>query len=202
MAHDTLDLLDWKRRIFELYAEIRRAPEPKTAWQRWRLVRDELFGSHPQTPLPPERRAGFAGVDYYAYDPASRVLAEVVPAEADPIEIVGTAGSTVTFRRFAFASFELVGEPWALELYWLQGYGGGVFLPFGDTTNGHETYGSGRYLLDSVKGADLGMAGERMVLDFNFAYNPSCSYDPRWACPLTPRENRLPIEIAAGERTL
>jgi uncharacterized protein (DUF1684 family) len=202
MAHDTLDLLDWKRRIFELYAEIRRTPDPKTAWQRWRLVRDELFGSHPQTPLPPKRRAGFAGVDYYAYDPAARVHAEVVPAEADPIEIVGTAGSTVTARRFAFARFELMGEQWALELYWLQGYGGGVFLPFGDTTNGHETYGSGRYLLDSVKGADLGMAGERMVLDFNFAYNPSCSYDPRWACPLTPPENRLPIEIAAGERTL
>ena len=100
------------------------------------------------------------------------------------------------------SSFELAGEPRALELYWLQGYGGGVFLPFGDATNGLETYGSGRYLLDSVKGADLGMAGERIVLDFNFAYNPSCSYDPRWACPLTPPENRLPIEITAGERSL
>ena len=135
---------------------------------------------------------------------AGRAL-RVAPADS------ATTGAARRVRRrrvlrlrpcVARARFELVGEPWALELYWLQGYGGGIFLPFGDTTNGHETYGSGRYLLDSVKGADLGMAGERMVLDFNFAYNPSCSYDPRWACPLTPRENRLPIEIAAGERTL
>jgi uncharacterized protein (DUF1684 family) len=75
-----------------------------------------------------------------------------------------------------------------------------VFLPFGDLTSGHETYGAGRYLLDSVKGADLGMKEGRLVLDFNFAYNPSCSYDDRWACPLTPPANRLAVEIRAGER--
>ncbi len=192
-----LDLLEWKRRIFELYAEIRRSPDPEAAWQTWRDVRDELFRTHPQSPLPPERREAFDGVDYFPYDRALRVLAEVVPAPGEPLEIAGSAGSKVLFRRFAVARSE-VGE---LELYWLEGYGGGVFLPFADATNGRETYGPGRYLLDSVKGADLGMAGDRMLLDFNFAYNPSCSYDPRWACPLTPPANRLEIEIRAGERT-
>src|SRR5207302_1076236 len=102
--------------------------------------------------------------------------------------------------RFGRACFDLDGSPQMLELFWLEGYGGGVFLPFGDTTSGHETYGGGRYLLDTVKGSDLGEDGGRLVLDFNFAYNPSCSYDPRWACPLTPASNRLATAVTAGER--
>src|SRR5207245_3888065 len=109
-------------------------------------------------------------------------------------------GSRVHFTRFGHAVFELAGGRRSLELYWLQGYGGGIFVPFGDATNGSESYGPGRYVLDSVKGADLGMEGGRLVLDFNFSYNPSCSYDPAWACPLTPASNRLPIPIRAGER--
>jgi uncharacterized protein (DUF1684 family) len=104
------------------------------------------------------------------------------------------------FRRFARARFELHGEPCALELYWLEAYGGGVFLPFGDATGGGETYGGGRYLLDTVKGSDLGGGDDTLVLDFNFAYNPSCAYDPRWACPLTPTANRLSSAVRAGER--
>ena len=90
--------------------------------------------------------------------------------------------------------------PCSLALYWLDGYGGGVFLPFADATRGDATYGGGRYLLDTVKGADLGEADGRLVLDFNFAYNPSCSYDPRWVCPLSPPENRLDVAVRAGER--
>jgi len=196
-----LALLDSKRCIFELYAEVRSSPEPEAAWHEWRAGRDRLFGSHPQSPLTAAARAGFRRLEYFPYDPALRVLAAVVPAPAKPNGIAGSAGSTVVFRRFARACFKLGRESHALELYWLEGYGGGVFLPFGDATSGRETYGSGRYLLDSVKGADLGMRGERMVLDFNFAYNPSCSYDPRWACPLTPPANRLAVELRAGERT-
>ena len=87
-----------------------------------------------------------------------------------------------------------------LALFWLDAYGGGVFLPFADATRGRETYGGGRYLLDTVKGADLGEEDGRLVLDFNFAYNPSCSYDPRWVCPLSPPENRLPVAVRAGEQ--
>jgi uncharacterized protein (DUF1684 family) len=196
---DELDLLDWRRRVSELYSEVRGSADPQSAWRRWHEVRDELFRSHPQSPVPPDGRATFAGLDYFPYEPGLRVLAEVVPAPAEPREIAGSAGSVTAFRRFAEARFELDGER-TLELYWLEAYGGGAFLPFGDATNGRTTYGAGRYLLDTVKGADLGSAGGRLVLDFNFAYNPSCSYDPSWACPLTPPANRLAVEIEAGER--
>ena len=89
-----------------------------------------------------------------------------------------------------------------LTLYWMRGYCGGVFLPFADATSGRETYGGGRYLLDTIKSADLGETADgRTVLDFNFAYNPSCAYSPRWTCPLAPRANRLPNPVRAGERT-
>jgi hypothetical protein len=193
---DELDLLDWKRRIFELYAEVRESTEPHAAWRRWRDVRDDLFATHPQTPLPPETRTRFAGLPYFDYDPALRVLAEVEPAPRERREIATSGEQPYSFTRFARAVF------WdtSLDLYWLDGYGGGVYLCFADATSGSETYGAGRYLLDTVKGSDLGSDGGRLVLDFNFAYNPSCSYDPRWVCPLAPPGNRLPMPIRGGER--
>jgi uncharacterized protein (DUF1684 family) len=197
---EALELLDWKRRIFALYAEVRRAAVPEAAWLHWRGMRDELFASHPQSPLPVESRVTFPGVDYFPYDARLRVLADVVAVEPEALEIAGSAGSRMRFHRFAVARFDLLGAERMLELYWLDAYGGGLFLPFADTTSGRETYGAGRYLLDTVKGSDLGMEDGRLVLDFNFAYNPSCSYDPRWACPLAPAANRLPIAVCAGER--
>ena len=196
-----LDLLDWKRRVLELYAEVRATADAAQAWQRWRDVRDDLFHAHPQSPLPLDTRLDFSGLAYFPYDPALRVLADVEPAAEETREIAGSAGSATRFRRFGRARFELAGERYALELYWLEGYGGGLFLPFGDATSGRETYGGGRYLLDTVKGSDLGAGPDgRLLLDFNFAYNPSCSYDPRWACPLTPAANRLSLPVRAGER--
>jgi uncharacterized protein len=200
MSTDVLELLEWKRRIFELYAHVRSTADPAEAWLVWRDVRDDLFRSHPQSPLPEEARARFGSLEYFPYDPELRVLAEVEAAEPESVIVAGSSGSTVQFTRFGRAGFEVAGEPCRLELYWLEGYGGGIFVPFGDETNGGETYGPGRYVLDSVKGADLGMEGGRLVLDFNFAYNPSCSYDPRWACPLCPPPNRLSLPIRAGER--
>jgi uncharacterized protein (DUF1684 family) len=128
------------------------------------------------------------------------VLAEVETAPTQRVEIAALEGS-VTFERVGLARFELHGQPASLELYWLEAYGGGLFLPFADRTSGQETYGAGRYLLDTVKGADLGMDGAQLVLDFNLAYNPSCAYDPRWVCPLAPAANRLPFPVRAGERT-
>jgi uncharacterized protein (DUF1684 family) len=197
-----LDLLDWKRRIFELYGSIRSASQSNEGWQRWRTVRNQLFATHPQSPIPAEHRAGFAGLPLFDYDPAARVLGEVMPAAAERYDIAtsGEEGGSYSFTRFAVARFELSGGPLELELYWLEGYGGGLFLPFRDGTSGRETYGAGRYLFDTVKGADLGMQGDRLVLDFNFAYNPSCAYDPKWVCPLAPPPNRLDVPIRAGER--
>jgi uncharacterized protein (DUF1684 family) len=196
---DTLALLDWKRRVFSLYAAIR-AVEPEPGWQLWRDTRDELFRSHPQSPLPAERRASFEGLDYWPYDPQARVLAELEDIEAapEPVETSGT--KPILFRPFARASFELRGEPLSLEVAWLAAYAGGAFLCFRDATSGRESYGGGRYLLDTVKGADLGEDDGRLVLDFNFAYNPSCAYDPGWVCPLAPPANRLEIALETGER--
>ena len=116
------------------------------------------------------------------------------------LDISTSQDGVFRFTRFGTAAFALAGDDLELELYWLEGYGGGLYLPFADATSGTETYGGGRYLLDTVKGADLGTEGDRLVLDFNFAYNPSCAYDPRWVCPLSPPANRLPVEIRAGER--
>jgi uncharacterized protein len=198
---DELDLLDWKRRVFALYADVRATAQADDAWRRWRGARDELFRTHPQSPLPVEARERFAGLPYFDYDPELRVHAEVEPANGERVAIGGSGEEPTLFRRFATARFELGGQAQALALYWLEGYGGGVFLPVADATSGTETYGAGRYVLDTVKGADLGERDGLLVLDFNFAYNPSCAYDPRWACPLTPPENRLAIPIRAGERS-
>jgi len=185
--------------VFALYAEVRANPEPARAWERWREVRDELFRSHPQSPLPAKARAGFPGLSYYDYDPAYRVEAELgrVHRPARPLETSGDR--PLLFRAVALASFALRGAPLELEAYWLEGYGGGLFLPFRDATSGTTTYGGGRYVLDTVKGADLGAAGGRLVVDFNFAYNPSCAYAPEWVCPLAPTPNRLPVAVGAGE---
>jgi uncharacterized protein (DUF1684 family) len=187
---ETLDLLDWKRRVFALYAEVRASVDPEQGWQRWREERDDLFRNHPQSPRP-----GFAGLAYFPYDASLRFHAELVPAEPQR-RLIGSSGEEpVAFTRFATARF--AGHE--LELYWLDAYGGGLFLPIRDQSSGEETYGAGRYLLDTVKGADLGTADGRLVLDFNFAYNPSCAYDPSWLCPLTPPANRLSIAVRAGE---
>jgi uncharacterized protein len=186
---EALELLDWKRRVFALYAEVRDAADPAAGWQRWCAVRAALYCDHPQSP-----RAGARPV-YFPYDPAWRFLADIVPAEPETRKIAGSGPEPVTFTRFAVARF----GGHELELFWLEAYGGGLFLPFRDATSPAETYGAGRYLLDTVKGADLGEEDGKLVLDFNFAYNPSCAYDSKWACPLAPPANRLEVAIRAGE---
>jgi hypothetical protein len=195
LVHE-LTLLDWKRRVFELYSEIRDEANPESAWRHWRDVRDRLFRSHPQTPLP--AGAPFQGLPYFDYDPALRVLGTVEPTERSTRAIATSGEAPYSFTRFARVRFLLADEQ-SLDLYWLDGYGGGLYLCFADATSGTETYGAGRYLLDTVKGSDLGEQNGKLVLDFNFAYNPSCSYDPRWVCPLAPPGNRLSVPIRGGE---
>jgi len=198
-AADTLALLDWKRRVFSLYAAVR-AVEPEAGWKLWRETKDELFRSHSQSPLPTEKRASFQGLEYWPYDPQARVLAELEDIEAPPEPVETSGTEPILFRPFGRASFELRGDRLSLEVAWLAAYGGGAFLCFRDATSGHQSYGGGRYLLDTVKGADLGEDDGRLVLDFNFAYNPSCSYDPGWVCPLAPPANRLTVAVEAGEK--
>jgi uncharacterized protein (DUF1684 family) len=198
---DAFDLLDWKRRVFGLYAEVRAGGDGRAGWDRWREVRHDLITSHPQSPIPEGDRERHPGPVYFEYDPQARVLADVETAEPETVVIEGSAEGRFEATRFGRAGFELAGAEQSLSLYWLEGYGGGVFVSFRDATSGRESYGACRYLLDTVKGADLGMEDGLLVLDFNFAYNPSCAYDPRWVCPLAPPDNRLALPIRAGERT-
>jgi uncharacterized protein (DUF1684 family) len=199
-ATDSLDLLDWRRRIGELYAEIRATSDAHAAWQRWCRARAGLFTEHPQSPIPASQRHTYSGPHVFAYDPAWRAAASVEPVEPRRFELRTSNVDAMIFSRFGLAHFAVAGIDLRLELYWLEGYGGGLFVPFADATSGAETYGAGRYLLDTVKGADLGQQDALLVLDFNFAYQPSCSYDPRWTCPLAPPANRFELPVHAGER--
>lgn len=197
---EALQLLDWKHRVFDGYRAVRAAGGGQEAWLRWRAERDDLFANHPQSPLSERARRTFRSLPYFDHDPAARVAAEFVETEPEHLEIGTSTGGEYGFTRVGVARFELHGQPLSLEVYWVEGYGGGVFVPFRDATAGRQTYGAGRYLLDTVKGADLGFDGDRLILDFNFAYHPSCAYDPRWTCPLAPPANRSKVGIEAGER--
>ncbi len=196
---DPLVVLDWRRRVNELYAEVRATADHRAAWERWRTTRDDLFSTHPASPIPPGDRPAFDGLGMFDYEPAARVEAALHPAEATHVELAAGDGALYTFTRFAVVDIELAGAKAQLDVHWLHGYAGGVFLSFTDKTSGQATYGGGRYLLDTIKGADLGGRDGRLTLDFNFAYNPSCSYDPSWSCPLPARTNRLDFPVAAGE---
>jgi uncharacterized protein (DUF1684 family) len=203
----TLTLADWRRTIGDLYAEVRSlaAADPAAAVDHWRSVREGLYRDHPQSPVPADRRAAFRA-HHFALDPALRFEVVVEPLDApDPgtpgagtglagagpldfgsagggsaIDLPVSAGGVMAFRRFGAVTIPLREGPRRLEVYWMEGYAGGLFLPFRDGTNGAETYGAGRYLLDAAKSADLG--GDRdagtLILDFNFAYQPSCAFDP------------------------
>ena len=193
-------LWDWRRRIAGLYAAIRADSDSQRAWVYWRTARDEMFRDHPQSPIEPGCR--FEGLSLFPYDPALVFHVKHSAIANAPVETfqAGADGSVnmQPFARTCGLQAALGGE---LTLYWFLGYGGGVFLPFADATSGRRTYGAGRYLLDTIKGADLGSTPDGLtILDFNFAYNPSCAYSPRYLCPLAPPANRLPMPIRAGER--
>jgi uncharacterized protein (DUF1684 family) len=198
-----LDLLDYRRRVAEMYRQVRElgtdAPEAHAYFRR---ERDELFQTHPQSPLDEQQEAAFQGLTYSDYDPAFRVVVRVhtglqpVSYELD----LGEDGP-VALRQFGQVSFQVPTGSGTLGLFWIGGYGGGLFLPFRDTANAAQTYGGGRYLYDTIKGADLGATLDELVLDFNYAFHPSCHYRPRWVCPLAPPQNRLDFPIPVGEMT-
>ena len=205
-AHDLryyLELADWRRRVGDLYRT-----SGDDALARFRAGRDELFRTHPQSPVAEDGRAGFGGVQYFPGDPAYRFRARVTPPAGDAEEeiVIETGGEDgdIRYRRAGRLEFEVDGTLCAVTVFVMTSYGHGLFIPFRDGTSGKETYGGGRYLLDTVKNTD-GLALElvngygEVEIDFNYAYNPSCAYDPRWLCPLAPRENWLPVPIRAGE---
>jgi len=195
------EVADWRRRVFALYAEVRASADVELAHELWRRGRDELFAQHPSTPLLPADRAGFAGLPIEPYDPAWRFTVDVVEADPQRMDVETGTDGIVPFERIGIAAVPGIGT---LDVWKLGSYGGGIFVPIKDALAGRPggTYSGGRYLIDTIKGADLGQAAgpTSLVLDFNFAYNPSCAYDPEWACPLAQAGNTVSEEIPVGER--
>ena len=194
-----LDVADWRRQVFALYAAVRASNDLYAAHDLWRRGRDRLLASHPSTPLLPEDRADFTGLPVRPYDPDWRFEAPLLPASPERLEVETGTDGVVPFERIGLVDIPSMGT---LDVWRLASYGGGLFIPVKDALAGQPggTYGGGRYLVDTVKGADLGGTPGSLVLDFNFAYNPSCAYDPAWACPLAPAGNVVYVEIPVGER--
>lgn len=196
-----LTLADWRLRTAELYRDVRHQRDPAQAHAIWRAGRDRMFATHPQSPLAAQDPMRHHGLPYWPYDPRFRFTVELgVVSEPSAYEIQTAPGEVTRIRQIGWVELQ---DPVAgrLAVWWLEQYGGGIFIPFRDATAGTTTYGAGRYLLDTAKGAALGLEdGRLLVLDFNFSYHPSCRYDPEWQCPLAPPENRLTAPIAAGER--
>ena len=193
-----LDVASWRREVHALYAAVRAEPDPATAHELWVDTRSRLFLEHPAS----ARREG-QQLRHAAYDPAYRFVVGIDAVAADdPVpqqawEFRTATDGAVPFSGAGRVTLDGLGT---LDVWWLGSYGGGIFLPVRDGSAGTETYGAGRYLLDTVKGADLGRADDgRWVVDLNFAYNPSCVYDYRWVCPLAPPANRLEAPTPVGE---
>jgi len=198
-----LQIADWRRRVFGLYAGVRHLSvrDAGAGHDLWRSGRDELFAGHPSSPLLPDDRAAFTGLPIAGYDPDWRFEVEVHRAE-QPHRLTVETGTdgTVPFDLVGTVRLPYIGS---LDVWRIANYAGGLFLPIKDSLAGASagTYGGGRYLLDTVKGADLGPGADddTLILDFNFAYNPSCAYDPMWACPLAPVGNTVAVDVPVGE---
>jgi uncharacterized protein (DUF1684 family) len=200
LSDSSLALVDWRRQVADMYRDVRARLErdPIDAHAYWRGRRDDLFRNHLQSALPVEERARFGGLRYYDYDPRYAFTATLRPPSTTRSDV--GAAFAAGMQMTCIGAVDLpVGT---LDVLWFDTYAGGLLLAFSDATSGNTTYGGGRYLLDTAKGADLGSRGETLVLDFNFAYQPSCAYDAKWACPLAPPANRLRVPIEAGEQLL
>ena len=198
-----LQLADWRRETAALYARARDQADPAAGHALWRDGRDRLMRSHPQSALPAGDPLRVSGVPYWPYDPALRWTVPVEPVTEPQRLAIDTGPDGVT--RLEQAGWVTLPAPVSrrLAVWWLDQYGGGLFLPLRDATAGGDSYGGGRYLLDTAKGADLGsdgVDGQTLVIDLNFLYHPSCRYDPRWVCPLAPGENTIDVPVRAGER--
>jgi hypothetical protein len=193
-------LLDYRRQVSAIYQDVRRLyrQDPALAHEHWRRERDRLFRTHPQSALAVDDRTRFTGLSYFPYDARYRFSAPIIEEAGERFEVQTSTGEAMWLRPIGRVEIPLG----VLPVFWIDVYGGGVFLPFKDATSGNETYGGGRYLLDTVKSADLG-SDERggLVLDLNFAYHPSCHYDYRWSCPLAGPESRLATRVEAGEKS-
>jgi uncharacterized protein (DUF1684 family) len=160
--------------------------------EAFRKEKDEFFRHDPQSPLTPDQKRSFKGLNYFPENEELRleVKAEELPKK-DRIEMQTSTGDIQVYYRHSQIHFTVDGKPAELTIY--EGEHG-FFLPFVDSQAGKETYPAGRYLEPEV------LPGGRFLVDFNVAYNPYCAYNEHWSCPLTPFENRLKVPIQAGEK--
>ena len=171
----------------------------RDAVEGFRQDKDEFFRTDPRSPIPADERGAFTGLSFFPVDEAlvfeSRTLEPYTGDEPSNFQIPTSDGKLRAAHRAGVLRFDLEGETRQLTAYTFDGGDGeSLFVPFLDRTSGSETYGAGRYLdIDPDEDGTY-------ELDFNLAYHPSCVYDPRFSCPLTPAENRLPLLIKAGER--
>jgi len=195
-AQTSLQLADWRARVAALYAAVRAEPDPAVGHRLWRAGRGDLFATHPQSPVVNRPDLRENGVRYWPYDPDLRFTAEVLDTEPEQLEVYVGDDGMVTLARVG-----RIGLPvGSLDVWRLLGYAGGLFVPLRDGTSGDSSYGGGRYLLDTAKGSWLGGDDTHLVVDLNFAYHPSCRYDPRWTCPLAQPGNTVSVPVEAGER--
>jgi len=157
-----------------------------------RKEKDAFFGSHWQSPLTPEQKKEFKGLNYFPENLSLRLTVDVQEfAEKKVVPIQTSTGDYQDYTRYGTFTFDVDGEKATLTIYEAD-YG--FFIPFADSLAEVETYPAGRYL----EPENLG--GNKFLVDFNLAYNPYCAYNDRWSCPLTPFENRLKVPIRAGEK--
>lgn len=164
----------------------------------WRAAKDDHLRNHRASPLYGD--PDFAGLTYYPEDDALRVSAAVKrPEVAETVTLATSSGDERVFLNYGVAHFELGGQPQSLVLYATPDAPNGprLFVPFRDSTSGPETYGAGRYLDVTV---DEEGTGDRVVLDFNYAYHPYCAYAEGYSCPFPPNSNWLTQPVRAGER--
>lgn len=159
-----------------------------------RALKDSLLRYGSDSPLPPQARSGFAGLNYFPMDPEFRLIGDLhIYGRRQQISVPTTAGTALPVERFGRLQIHPQGKPFWLEVY--RGIESGELMVFfKDSTNGLETYAGGRY----VPLAEVGDG--QYLLDFNLSYNPYCAYNPEYICPLPPPQNHLPVPIRAGEK--
>ena len=199
MPNEFLELAGWRRAVAGLYAAARAEDDPQRAHELWREGRDDLFLSHPQSPLPPGDPLRVTGLPYWPYDPALRFELPLLPASEELSLDVPTSEGATPMDRIGRVRLPPPLDA-VVDVWWLRQYGGGLLLPLRDGTAGRSSYGGGRYVLDTAKGADLGGRDGHLVVDLNFLYHPSCRYNDAWQCPLAPPGNTIGAPVNGGER--
>jgi uncharacterized protein (DUF1684 family) len=195
-----LEVADWRRQVSELYSSVRGEDDPERGHVLWREGREVLLRTHPQSPLGPDDPIRIHGVPYWPYDPSLRFELDLcAPAAPRRLALPTDHGGTTEMRLLGVVALPTPLSA-TVDVWWLEQYGGGIFLPVRDGTSGDTSYGGGRYALDTAKGADLGGGEGTLVVDLNFLYHPSCRYDPQWECPLAPPGNVIEARVHAGER--